>query len=181
MRAPSLKTPLWSDLTHIGDEQRMTKKIPNPQLYDAIKARGTAYLMVFRELRKRYGVQEAKSVMRSASRAHGLTIGKSLAGFAPRDFRGMAEGFAKSPDDGAIFEPDVRRLDDSCLEVKMMSCPIKDAWVEAGCSDDEICTLLYCASALDEATLEAAGFDYDIELWSPGKNGCCLTKITEKA
>jgi len=58
--------------------------------------------------------------------------------------------------------------------------PIKDAWVEAGCSQEEIVTLLYCASALDEATLEAAGFDFEIELWSPGQEGCCLTRITEK-
>jgi hypothetical protein len=40
--------------------------------------------------------------------------------------------------------------------------------------------LLFCASALDEAALEAAGFDFEIELWSPGQEGCCLTRITEK-
>jgi L-2-amino-thiazoline-4-carboxylic acid hydrolase len=148
-------------------------------LYNAIKDRGTAYLMVFRELANRYGQGEAISVMRSASRAHGEAIGASLACFAPRDFHGLAAGFAKSPDE-ITFAPDIRRLDDTCLEVKMMACPIKDAWVDAGCSDDEICTLLYCASALDEATIEAAGFNYEIELWAPGKSGCCLTTITEK-
>jgi hypothetical protein len=152
----------------------------NPSLYEAIKDRGTAYLMVFRELKNRYGEEEAKEVMRSASRAHGLAIGKSLAKCAPRDFEGMAKGFAKSPDNGAVFCPEILQLDDTCLEVKMMACPIKNAWVDAGCSDEEICTLLYCASALDEATLEAAGFNYEIELWSPGKVGCCLTRITEK-
>jgi len=150
-------------------------------LYDAIKDRGTAYLMVFRELKNRYGEEQAKDVMRSASRAHGLAIGKSLAKCAPRDFEGMAEGFAKSPDNGSVFRPDIRKLDHTCLEVKMMACPLKDAWVDAGCSDEDICTLLYCASALDEATLEAAGFNYEIELWSPGKVGCCLTRITEKS
>jgi hypothetical protein len=129
----------------------LTNKPTNKLLYDAIKDRGTAYLMVFRELKARYGEDEAKEVMRRASRAHGLHIGKSLAGCAPRDFEGMARGFAKSPDD-----------------------------VEAGCSEEEIVTLLCCASALDEATLEAAGFDYEIELWSPGQEGCCLTRITEK-
>lgn len=153
----------------------------NPSLYNAIKDRGTAYLMVFRELKKRYGEDVAKDVMRSASRAHGLAIGKSLARYAPRDFEGMAEGFAKSPDNGSIFCPHIRQLDSTCLEVKMMACPIKDAWVDAGCSDEEIVTLLSCASALDEATLEAAGFDYEIELWSPGKIGCCLTRIAEKS
>jgi hypothetical protein len=118
----------------------LTNKPTNKLLYDAIKDRGTAYLMVFRELKARYGEDEAKDVMRSASRAHGLYIGKSLAACAPRDFECMARGFAKSPDDGSVFCPDIRRLDSTCLEVKMMACPIKDAWVEAGCSQDEIVT-----------------------------------------
>ena len=159
----------------------MTPKRSNPQLHDAIKERGRAYLIVFRELSKRYGEAEAVSVMRSASYEHGKAIGEPLACYAPRDFAGMAEGFAKAPDNGETFSPDIRQLDDTCLEVKMMTCPIKDAWVEAGCSDEEICTLLHCASALDEGTFDAAGFDYEIELWSPGKEGCCLTKITEKS
>ena len=159
----------------------MAQPQPNPHLYDAIKERGRLYLVVFRELSKRYGEAEAISVMRSASYEFGLAIGNQLACFAPRDFAGMAERYAKAPDDGATFSPDIRQLNDSCLEVQMMTCPIKDAWVEAGCSDDEICTLLRCASALDEATFDAAGFDYEIELWSPGKDGCCLTRITEKS
>ncbi len=168
-----------SNSTIFGED--LTNKPTNKLLYDAIKDRGTAYLMVFRELKARYGEDEAKDVMRSASRAHGLYIGRSLAGCAPRDFECMATGFAKSPDDGSVFCPDIRRLDSTGLEVKMMACPIKDAWVEAGCNEEEIVTLLYCASALDEATLEAAGFDFEIELWSPGQEGCCLTRITEKA
>lgn len=159
----------------------MTQNSPSSQLYDAIKERGRAYLVVFRELAKRYGEAEAMSVMRAASYEHGRMIGKPLAVYAPRDFAGMAEGYAKAPDGGATFSPDIRQLTDTCLEVRMMTCPIKDSWTEAGCSDEEICTLLHCASALDEGTFDAAGFDYEIELWSPGKQGCCLTKITEKS
>ena len=79
-----------------------------------------------------------------------------------------------------MFCPDIRRLDSTGLEVKMMARPIRGASVEAGCSQEEIVALLYCASALDEATLEAAGFAFEIELWSPGQKGCCLTRITEK-
>ncbi len=158
----------------------MPGKQANTQIYDAIKERGMAYLVVFRELSKRYGKAEAMSVMRSASYEHGKAIGKTLACFSPRDFAGMAEGYAKAPDNGATFSPDIRQLDDTCLEVQMMTCPLKDAWMEAGCNDEEVCTLLQCASALDEGTLDTAGFDYEIELWSPGKQGCCVTRITEK-
>lgn len=150
-------------------------------VYGAIKERGRLYLLTFRELSKRYGETEAIAVMRSISHAFGQAIGEKLACFAPRDFAGMAEGYAMSPDDGATFAPDIRRLDDSCLDVQIMTCPIKDAWVEAGCSDEEICTLLRCARAQDEATFEAAGFAYELEQWAPGKAGCCHTILTEKS
>ena len=159
----------------------MIHKQSNSQLYDAIKDRGMIYLSVFRELSKRYGEAEAVSVMRSASREHGIVVGKPLACFAPCDFSGMYEAFFAAPDGGATFSPDVRQLDDTCLEVKMMTCPLKDAWMEAGCSDEEVCTLLHCASAYDEAVLDTAGFSYELEIWSPGKEGCCLTRITEKS
>ncbi len=158
----------------------MTQEQSNSRLYDAIKERGRIYLAVFRELSKRYGEAEAVSVMRSASHEHGKAVGRTLSCFAPRDFAGMAEAWAKAPDDGATFSPDIRQLSNTCLDVKMMTCPLKDAWMEAGCSDEEVCTLLHCASAYDEAALDAAGFNYELELWSPGKEGCCLTKITEK-
>lgn len=159
-------------------DNHLASRKPDPKLYNAIKDRGTAYLMVFRELEGRYGADEAISVMRSASRAHGLFLGQSLRCFAPRDFAGMARGFFLVPDE-VIFAPDIKQLDETGLEVHMMSCPIKDAWADAGCSDEEICALLYCASALDEATLESAGFEYELKLWEPGKSGCCHTRITE--
>ena len=157
------------------------QKQSNSHLADAIKDRGRIYLEVFRELTRRYGETEAISVMRSASRAHGTAVGKNLAHLSPRDFAGMVDGYAKTPDNGVTYSTEIRQLTDSCLEFKNMSCPLKESWIEAGCSDEEICTLLHCASAWDEAALEAAGFDYELELWSPGKEGCCRTKVTEKS
>lgn len=158
----------------------MPGKQSNALLYDAIKERGAIYLEVFRELSKRHGEAEAISIMRAASYQRGTAVGKTLAHLGPRDFRGMAECWARAPDGGVTFSPEIRQLNDTCLEVKMMTCPLKDAWLEAGCSDGEVCTLLHCASAYDEAVLETAGFKYELELWSPGQEGCCLTKIMEK-
>ena len=148
---------------------------------DAIKERGRIYLEVYRELTKRFGEAEAVSVLRSASRARGVAVGKTLAHLAPRDFAGMAKGYALDPDEGETYATEIWQLTESCLEFKNMSCPLKQSWIEAGCSDEEICTLLHCASAWDQAALEAAGFDFELELWSPGKEGCCRTKIMEKS
>ena len=151
----------------------------NP-IYDANKERGRLFLVVYQELLKRYGKEEAVSVMRAASREFGRGIGKSLACFAPGDFEGLAQAYALDPDDGATYSPDIRQLDADGLEVQMMTCPIKDAWTDAGLSDEEICTLLHCAAPQDEATWEAAGFDAEITMWSPGRHGCCHSKITRK-
>ena len=156
----------------------MTSK--RSQLYNAIQERGLIYLAVFRELTKRYGENEAVSVMRSASRERGVAVGKTLSHLAPRDFTGMAEKWAKAPDDGVTYSTDIRELSETCLDVQMMACPLKESWVAAGCSDEEVCTLLYCASAFDEAALETAGFDYELELWRREKTVCCRTRITEK-
>ena len=156
------------------------KQKNNANVYDAIKERGTVYLEVFRELENRYGETEAISVMRSVSHSHGVKVGEKMAHLAPRDFEGICKCWVLAPDDGITFKPDIRQLDGEGIEVKMMACPIKDAWVDAGCSDEEICTLLYCASAYDRAALETAGFECELELWSPGKKGCCLTKISER-
>lgn len=164
----------------IRSGQKVDHRQSNAQISDAIKERGRIYLEVFRELSKRFGAAEAVSVMRSASHARGTAVGKALAHLGPRDFAGMAECFAKTPDNGVTYSTDIRQLDDSGLEFQNMTCPLKEAWVEAGCSDEEICTLLHCASAWDEAALVTAGFNYELELWSPGKEGCCRTKITEK-
>ncbi|WP_179953986.1 L-2-amino-thiazoline-4-carboxylic acid hydrolase [Denitrobaculum tricleocarpae] len=159
----------------------MNRPQGHPDVYGAIKERGLLYVTTFRELRKRYGEEEAISIMRSVSHAHGVQVGTSMAQFGPRDFEGICKAWVLSPENGATFRPDIRRLDELGIEVKMTACPIKDAWVDSGCSDEEICTLLYCASAYDRAALETAGFACEIELWSPGKDGCCLTRITEKS
>jgi len=60
----------------------MGNQQPNTLVYNAIKERGRAYLMMFRELSRRYGEAEAIDVMRSASHEHGKLIGQSLACFA---------------------------------------------------------------------------------------------------
>ena len=147
----------------------------NAPLAAAIKDRARIYLAAFRAVRDRHGETEAIAVMRAASREHGLEVGRGMAHLAPCDFAGMADAWAKSPDDGATFNPDIRRLDEDGLEVHMRACPLKDAWFEAGCTDEEVVTLLQCASAYDEAALEAAGFSYEIELWKPGRAGCCAS------
>ncbi len=159
----------------------MTQKQPNEARRNAIKDRGIIYLSIFRELRERYGEEEAVSVMRAASRAHGIDVGNTLKRHDLCDFEGMLENYFNGPDDGAVYSPKITKLSDTCLDIQMMTCPLKESWVEAGCSDKEVQTLLRCATAYDEGVYEAAGFTFELQQWSPGQAGCCRTKLTVKS
>ncbi len=159
----------------------MTKEQIKSLRFSAVEDRDRIYLAVFRELKQRYGEEEAISVMRSASREYGIEVGKSLAHLAPNDFSGLVEEYFKGPDDGATFNPEIKVLTETCLDVHVQTCPLKDGWLDAGCSNEEVCTLLKCATAFDEAVWEASGFDYEMEVWTPGKTGCCRTIVTAKS
>lgn len=148
--------------------------------YGAVRDRARIYLAVFREISQRSGEAEAVVVLQGASRAHGLEVGAALAHLAPRDFKGMLDAYFLCPG-SETYSPDVKELSARCVEVQYMTCPLKDGWLEMGCSDEEVCTLLRCATAFDHAVWEAAGFEYELETWAPGKVGCCRTRLTEKA
>lgn len=159
----------------------MTRDEAVAALRDASRERALIYLAIFRELSVRQGPNEAVDVMRTALFAHGKRFGESLRHTAPANFRQLYQDFATVPDGGDMFSPREIRCDGQCLDVQFMTCPLKSAWQDAGVSDDDLETLLYCASALDEGTMEAAGFDVQIALWKRGQTGCCRLTITPKA
>lgn len=142
--------------------------------------RAHIYLAVYRELEARLGASEAVDILRAALHEHGRTFGKTLAKHAPADFEGLIESFAKSPDGGTLFSPVVERCDDAGLDVQFMSCPLKQAWQDAGLDDAMLRRMLHCASAIDEGTMDEAGFDLTITPWQPGKAGCCHVSIRRR-
>ena len=99
---------------------------------------------------------------------------------SPDRFEDLYKAFAFAPDGGKMFSPKKLKCNNESLEIKFMSCPLKKAWQEIGLNNNELCTLLYCASALDEGTMAEAGFNLKIEPWKPGEEGCCRLMITKK-
>ena len=149
-------------------------------LHDANKERALIYLDIFREIRHRRGEQEAIDILRTALEKRGREFGKSLKSFAPRNFRGLCDAFAYVPDGGVMFNPEEVRCDDKALELKMRKCPLKEAWQSADVTERELSLLLHCASAMDIGTMDAAGFELEIQTRQPGEEGCCSLKITER-
>ena len=90
----------------------------------------------------------------------------------------MKEAFlAAIPDEGRMFEPEVERGDAKALDIRFGRCPLREAWKEAGLSDDEVALMCEIASVVDAGTFEAAGFDFSIDTWRPDGDGCCHLHI----
>jgi len=135
----------------------MFEQILREQLYGAYKNRGMMYYHIFQELRKEVG--EYKE-------------------FAPADLEGVKNAFlAGSADQGKMFQPEVLRCDGEGLDIHMRKCPLKEAYEEAGLSDEEIATMCHIAAAVDYGTFEGAGFRFFAETWKPGEAGCCRLHI----
>lgn len=149
-------------------------------LFDAIAERAMVYYEIHEEISGRYGSDVADDVLRSAIRKHGRGFGRQLDAKCGDDFKALVNSFAFAPDDGKTFNPEVISLTESTAEIQMMTCPLKEAWLKAGLSPETTARLLYCASAIDEGTLDEVGIDAEIETWSPGNDGCCRLKLSKR-
>jgi hypothetical protein len=156
----------------------MTEDNLRKQLYGSFKNRAMMYYHIFNELHKEIGEKKAVEIMKRGIYKRGLEIGRRFNKFAPTDLEGLKNAFlAFVPDEGRMFDPDVLRCDAEALEIKMRRCPLKDAWLEAGLSDQQTARMCDIAAVVDNGTFEGAGFAFTAETWNPGQDGCCLLKI----
>jgi hypothetical protein len=152
------------------------------QLRDAFKARALVYLAVYEELAAELGTGRAEELLKRAIYKRGLAIGKRFAQFSPGDFQALRDAFiAFVPDNGRLFDPEVRRCDGEGLDIKLRACPLKEAWQEAGLDDAKVETLCRIAGVIDVGTFDAAGFSLEPATWKPGESGCCLLRIRRAA
>ena len=63
------------------------------------------------------------------------------------------------------------------LEIQLHSCPLKDAWRDAGLPEEKVETLCRIAGAVDKGLFEGAGFAFENRTWTPGAKGCCFLSI----
>jgi len=160
----------------MSTEQELREK-----LLGAYKHRGMIYWHIFDELRSEIGEERAKAVLMRAIRARGCVTGQKFAQYAPDDLEGLRDAFVFSSDEHErLFHPEVERCDAEELTVKHGSCPLKDAWLEAGLDPDDVATLCEIAAAVDTGTFEGAGFDFHCTTWKPNADGCCHLHIRPK-
>lgn len=150
-------------------------------LKDAYMSRGQLYVTFYRAIAKRYGGEVAREILKEAIYEWGAGLAAGVAPCAPGNFAGLTEVFFNSPDGGDMFRPQIGAADHYGVDAHFLACPLKEAWIAAGLSGEEIAMFCDIASAADYGTLEAAGFDISIETWKPGAEGCCALKVRRRA
>lgn len=144
-------------------------------LVGQMKKRAMVYYYIYKELSLEVGSKKAAQILKRAIFKCGLDVGKVLAEHAPSDLPGLKEAFMEKvvPYDGSMFAPEIISCDSKELNIKFHRCPLKEAYLEAGLSEDETATMLEIAAQVDYGTFEGAGFRFHAETWQPGKEGCC--------
>jgi hypothetical protein len=156
----------------------MSEEKLREQLYAAFRHRAMLYYLIFDELRQVLDEPQAIQIMKRAIRRRGVEIGQQFVPYAPDDLAGLRDAFLKNiPDEGCMFSADVERCDDQRLDVTLHTCPLRDAWLDAGLDQQDVATMCDIAAAIDEGTFEGAGFGFSADTWSAGSEGCCHLHI----
>ena len=116
--------------------------------------------------------------MKRAVYKRGLEIGARFARFAPSDMAGLKDAFlAFIPDPEMTFNPQLQSCSAAGIDIELATCPLKDAWRQAGATDEDVVIMTEIAGAVDKGTFEGAGFSFEPDTWRPGRQGCCRLHI----
>jgi len=140
--------------------------------------RAQMYAYIYEELSDELGPERAAEVMKRAIYRRGLEIGRKYRAAAQAgDLAEVGAIFCEgSPCGGELFHPGVEQEGEDHIVLSMTSCPLVDAWTEAGLDPEEIDAMCAIAAAVDEGTFEGAGLDLEFldRMGRPGSEHCLL-------
>jgi hypothetical protein len=146
----------------------------------AFAARGRVYWHMYATLRDALGAEAAERLVSAAVEAHGRAGGERIfAGLKEATPMQVAAHFLglASPDWGRLFAHEVWQDEAGRVEIRVLRCPLKDAWIADGRSEAEIETLCRIAGRADWGCFSAAPCRFAAETWTPGRDGCCVLKL----
>ncbi len=156
----------------------MSEEEMRENLVNAIKARAQFYYAFYKEFSAEIGPEKTREIMKRAVYKRGLEIGKRFQAFAPSDMDGLKDAFLGFiPDPEITFNPRVESCSAAGIDIELTTCPLKDAWRQAGATDEEVVIMTDIAGAVDKGTFEGAGFSFEPDTWKPGRRGCCRLHI----
>jgi len=123
--------------------------------------RALMYAYIFDELEAEVGTERATRIMKRAIYRRGLEVSERYRAAAQEgDLAEVGRLFVEgSPAKGALFTPAVEEVDADRLVLSMRSCPLADAWREAGYSEAKVDLLCEIAAEVDEGTFKGAGLE----------------------
>ncbi|MDK2954942.1 MAG: hypothetical protein PWQ57_438 [Desulfovibrionales bacterium] len=145
------------------------------ELHAANENRAVVLALLLDELEAEVGPERAEEIMQRAIRRRGALLGKQYEAYAPDDFDGLREAFVGGiPDEGRLFEPEVKSCGPDGLVVEFSNCPLKNAWRKMGLSEERCARLCGVARVVDNGTFESAGFDFEVSALPEGEERCTL-------
>ncbi len=140
--------------------------------------RALMYAYIYEELSDELGPERATELMKRAIHRRGLEIGRKYRAAAHAgDLAEVGAIFCEgSPCGGELFNPGIEQEGDDHIVLSMTSCPLLDAWKEAGLDPEELDAMCAIAAAVDEGTFEGAGLDLEFldRMGRPGSEHCLL-------
>lgn len=140
--------------------------------------RAFMYAYLYEELADELGPDRATELMRRAIHRRGLEVGRKYRAAAhDGDLEAVGRIFVEgSPCEGALFTPAIEEEGDERIVLSMTTCPLVDAWRQAGLDPEEIEHMCFIAAAVDEGTFEGAGLELTFldRMGRPGAERCLL-------
>lgn len=128
-------------------------------LKDEIKNRALFYVELYRRLSAALGHEEAVRLMGEAVYERGKAKGVLLAEkVGEPDLPELARAFAGGKTDMDAFAREVVETTEDRAVLRLTSCPLVEAWEEAGLSPAERSTMCDIACQVDYGKFEGAGY-----------------------
>jgi hypothetical protein len=152
------------------------------ELSDAFKNRAHLYRLMLEVLTERYDAAEAEALLTEVCDRRGREVAPLLFRDMPADPEAIARRFLSvSPDGGDLYPHDTEQCADS-FTISVHSCPLKEAWLEAGLGGEAVARLCRIAGAFDRGLFEAAGVGFENSTWSEARGGgCCRITLKKPA
>ncbi len=154
------------------------------ELDAAFQGRARLYWHLLVTLTEAHGAAEAERLLGLAIERMGAAAGRAIfAGLAAPGPMQVAERFltVASPDWGRLFPHEVTRAADGAVTVRVLRCPLQDAWRADGRSAREIETLCRIAGRADHGVFGQSGCAFAAETWTEGREGCCTLHFRDAA
>lgn len=161
----------------------MSEERLRQELETAFKNRAMLYENIYDRLARELGPERAEIVLGEAIYQRGKeTAEAAFSQFGPQDAGAIGSAFLSvSPDGGKLFPTEVAETEAGGMAIQVRSCPLKQAWHEAGLDAGRIATLCRIAGRFDNGLFETTGIAFRAETWQHGKQGCCRLVLENAA